>query len=109
MKKHFYSDLVSLDEVVGDLERLEITAEEKKELAALAHDHLHETIMDAILSELTVRDKKIFLANITYETHDSVWKHLNEKVENVEEKIKTAAERLKIELRDDAKRVKSGS
>lgn len=109
MKKHFYNDLVSLDTLVDDLNLLEATAEEKKELAELAHEHLHETILDAILSELTDRDKKIFLANVAYETHDKTWKHLNEKVENVEDKIKTAAERLKTELREDAKRVKSGS
>jgi len=109
MKKHFYSDLVNLDTVVGELSMLDVNSEEKKELEELAHEHLHETILDAILSELSDRDKKIFLANLEYETHDRVWKHLNEKVENVEDKIKTVAEILKIELREDAKRVKGGS
>ncbi len=109
MKKHFYSDLVSLDTVLVELATLNLTSEEKKEIEELAHAHLHEVILDAILSELSVRDKKIFLANLEYDTHEKIWKHLNEKVENVEGKIKNAADRLKAELREDVKQVKKGS
>jgi gas vesicle protein len=109
MKKHFYSDVVTLDTVIGEMAELDLSPEEKKELEEIAHDHLHETILDAILSELSARDKKIFLANIEYDTHEKVWKHLNEKVENVEDKIKAAAEKLKSELRDDIKHVKTSA
>lgn len=108
-KKHFYSDIVTLDSVVDDLSALDLSRDEKKELEQIAHDHLHETILDAILSELSERDKKIFLANLTYDTHDKVWKHLNEKVDNIEEKIKIAADKLKDELRADVVKVKAGS
>lgn len=107
MKRHFYSNIVTLDTVIGELSLLEISPEEKKELEELAHDHLHQTILDAILSELSERDKKIFLANVEYETHERVWKHLNDKVDNIEDRIKTAAEKIKKELQQDIARVKS--
>lgn len=108
-KKHFYSEIVTLDSVVADLDGLDLTVEEKKELKEIAHDHLHETILDAILSELSEKDKKIFLANTLYDTNEMVWKHLNKKVDNIEEKIKNAADKLKSELRDDVKKIKAGS
>lgn len=106
-KKHFYSSLVSLDTIVDELVGLEASQEEKNELEEIAHDHLHETILDAILSELSERDKKIFLANLEYDTHEKVWQHLNDKVDNIEEKIKMAANKLKDELRADVKKVKA--
>lgn len=108
-KKHFYSHLVTLDTVVEEIASLNVTGGQKKDLEELAHDHLHETILDAILSELPERDKKIFLANLEYDSHEQVWKHLNEKVDNIEDKIKTAAEKLKHELRDDIRTVKGRS
>lgn len=108
-KKHFYSDIVSLEPLVDELSVLDLTVDQKKELEEIAHDHLHETILDAILSELSERDKKIFLANLEYDTHEKVWKHLNDKVDNIEDKIKNVGEKLKEELRADVKKVKSGS
>lgn len=107
IKKYFYSDIVTIDTLVNEMADLKLTFDEVTELSAIAHEHLHETILDAILSELTERDKKIFLANLEYDTHDRVWKHLNAKVENVEGKIRQAAERLKQELRGDIARIKA--
>ena len=48
-----------------------------------------------------------FLKHLLHEDHDEVWKHLNTKVDNIEEKIKKAAEDLKKELHEDVKQVKS--
>lgn len=105
-KKYFYSDLVSLEAVLEDLTQLSLSDVERKELENLAHERLHQVILDAILTELSLRDKKIFLANLEYEDDDKIWKHLNDKVENIEEKITKAADSLKIELKKDIKAVK---
>lgn len=106
MKKYFYSDLAKLDVVLGELEKLSLDVSERKELEELAREHLHQVILDAILTELSLRDKKIFLANLEYEEDEKIWKHLNDKVENIEEKIAKAAESLKSELVSDIKTVK---
>jgi hypothetical protein len=106
MKKYFYSDLAKLDVVLDELGKLSLDASERKELEELAHEHLHQVILDAILTELSLRDKKIFLANLEYEEDEKIWKHLNDKVENIEEKISKAAESLKSELVLDIKTVK---
>ena len=108
MKKYFYSETVDFSWVLAELGNLDITEGEKKELVDIAHAHLHQIIQDAILSELSERDKKIFLANLEYENHERTWKHLNEKVEKVEEKIMKAAEDLKRNLRSDLAGAKTG-
>ncbi len=105
--KRFYSQLVQIDSVISALDELEATSLEKKELEQLAHAHLHQVIVDAILNELPTRDKKIFLANLEYETDEKIWKHLNEKVENIHEKIIKVSEDIKKELHEDIAEVKN--
>lgn len=106
MKKHFYSHLVETSLISLDLGDIEMTKDERKHLIDLAHAQLHHVVMDAILSELSESDKKRFLSHVARDEHDKVWKLLDEKVENVEEKIKKAAEDLKKELHRDLKKAK---
>lgn len=106
MKKTFYSHLIDFDSVFLALEQLEISPEEKSKLENMADEQLQHVIVGAILNELSERDKKIFLANLQYEGHDKIWKHLADKVEKIEEKIIMAAEDLKHELHADIKEIK---
>ncbi len=109
MIKHFYSTIVNFQEIVSEISTLDATDVEKKDLEELAHEHLHQTILDAILSELPPREKKIFLANLKYETDEKIWKHLNAKVDGVEDKIKAIAENLGQELKEDIKAVRKSN
>ncbi|MCR4324454.1 MAG: hypothetical protein NUV69_02080 [Candidatus Curtissbacteria bacterium] len=106
-KKYFYSHLINLDTLISDLDSLDLKSEEKKELLDIAHMHVHQTIMDSILSELTDVDKKRFLELVLHGEDEKVWGHLNEKVEKIEEKIISASEQIKGELKEDIKKVKS--
>jgi len=72
----------------------------------LAADSLHHAVLDAVLSELSEKDKKIFLENLSSEDHNTTWKHLKESIQNVEEKIKKTAELLKKDLQKDIWEVK---
>jgi hypothetical protein len=101
--KNFYTHIVQTESIILELEKLDLSEEEKLELAGLVDTSLHHTILDAILSELTEEDKKIFLQNLEKEDHDEVWKHLNDKVDGIEEKIKKAADALKEEMHEDLK------
>ena len=103
-KDHFYSRVIGVDEVIVDLDNLNLTSTEKKELSDLAHLNLHTVIVDAVLSELSSADKKIFLELLARDEHEKIWQHLNEKVENIEDKITTAGEQVKKELRQDIKK-----
>ncbi len=95
MRRYFYSHIINLDSLIFAIGEMDISQEEKDKLEQLAHEQLHSTIIDVILNELTERDKKIFLANLNYESQEIIWKHLNQKADKIGEKITQAAVDLK--------------
>ncbi|MBI2022322.1 hypothetical protein HYS97_00515 [Candidatus Daviesbacteria bacterium] len=104
MKKHyFYSHLVEIESLVLELDKMDFSEEEKIHLASLIDSSLHHTVLDAVLSQLQDDDKKVFLKHLKKEDHSKIWQHLNEKIDNIEEKIRQAAERLKEDLHKDIK------
>lgn len=104
--KKWYTHLIEIESVTEELDKLDLSAEEKLYLAHLVDSNLHHTILNAVLSELSAKDKEIFLNHLSRENHDQIWQFLNEKVHNIEEKIKQAAEQLKKELKKDLKEAK---
>lgn len=108
-KNHFYSSVVDINEVIVELDGLDLNRSEKKELAELAHLNLHTAIVDAVLSELSSVDKKIFLELLAGDEHEKIWQTLNEKVEKIEEKITMAGNQVKKELREDIKNIEKTS
>lgn len=104
--KYFYSHLIEIESIVLELDQLDLSKEQKVHLANLVDSSLHHTILDAVLSELTPEDKKVFLNYLKVGEHSQIWQFLNSKIEQVEEKIKKAAEDLKLELHKDLKEAK---
>jgi len=105
-KKYFYTHIIDTSTLSLELGDMDLTQQERVHLISLIDSNIHHEILDLILSELNPEDKKTFLTHLASEDHDKVWKLLNEKVENIEEKIKKTAEDLKQELHKDIKEVK---
>lgn len=105
-KKHFYTTIVNLDIVYQALSELDLAEDEKEKLNHLIDTTLHHTVLDAVLSELSEEDKKIFLQHVAAEKHEEIWQLLNRKVVKIEEKIKQAADSLAQELHKDIQEVK---
>lgn len=105
--KHFYSHLISIDDLEGELSVLEVSEKEKEELMDIAHINLHQAIIDVVLSHLSEADKKKFLELMAFGEDEKIWRHLNSKVEKIEEKIASAAAQIKEELTSDIKAVKT--
>ncbi len=105
-KLFFYSHLVEIESLIVELDKLDLSDEQRVHLASLIDSSLHHTILDAVLSELAPVDKKIFLTHLQENDHSKIWKFLNEKVENIEDKIKKTAGDLKEELKKDLKEAK---
>lgn len=101
--KRFYTHLIEYESILVELDKLELSDDEKRHLAALIDENLHHKILDAVLSELSEEDKKTFLLYHHHNEHDKLWKLLNEKVDKIEDKIKKAADDLKEEMRKDIK------
>ncbi|MCL5432567.1 MAG: hypothetical protein M1524_00425, partial [Patescibacteria group bacterium] len=102
----FYSDIIEFESLIIDLNALDLEEDEKKHLIELAESNLHHAIIDSILSELNEDEKKVFLAHLGSDDHDRIWKLLNERVKNIEEKIKKTADTLKSELKKDIEDIK---
>src|SRR3989344_9598251 len=103
MKKYFYTHIIDTSSLSLELGNMELDPKERMHLLSLIDSNIHHAVLDLILSELSPEDKKTFLMHLASDEHDKVWKLLNEKVENVEEKIKKTAEELKKELHADIK------
>ena len=84
-----------------------MSKEERLHLFSLVEANIYTAVVDAILSELSEEDKKIFLMHLTLNDHDKVWKHLKTKIKDIESKIKKVAEETKKELYKDIKELKA--
>lgn len=99
--KYFYSHLIETDSLVVALSELDITEEEKTHLLGIIESSLHHAILDAILSELSEKDKELFLKQLSKDDNEKIWDFLSSKIDGIEEKIKKTAENLKEELHKD--------
>ena len=104
MIKHFYSYHIEIDSIIIEMESLPIKDHEKKHLISLAESQIHNTILDSILSELSVGDKKLFLEHLNSKNHEKIWKFLNTKIKNVEDKVQETAAIIKKELLGDIRK-----
>lgn len=102
-KNFFYSQLIEVESIVLELDKLDLSPEQKTHLTNLIDSSLHHTVLDAVLSELSPGDKKAFLHHLNEDDKDKIWQFLNEKVDHIEVKIKKAADDLKDELHKDLK------
>ena len=101
--KYFYSHLIQIESIVIELDKMDLSSGQKKHLTNLIDSSLHHTVLDAVLSELTPSDKKVFINHLKEEDQYKIWEFLNGKVDNIEEKIKKAADDLKFQLHKDLK------
>jgi len=105
--KFFYTKLVNIETLISNLDELDLSAGEKAHLANLVDSSLHSAILDEILSNLSPEDKKLFLEKLeTEKDHDKILEFLNEKIENVEDRVKKVSEQLVSELHEDIKQAK---
>lgn len=104
-KKYFYSHLVNIKILSIELDGLSLSSSEKEELLELAHKNIHHEVMDAILSQLDGEDRKKFLELLVEDKHEKIWEHLDDKTNNIEKKIKQAADQIRKELTEDVRKL----
>lgn len=101
--KHFYSHLIEIESITVELDQMDLSESERIHLASLIDSNLHHSILAAVLSELSDRDKKAFMMHLIDQDNDKIWDLLNERLDKVEDKIKKVAEEIKKELHEDIK------
>lgn len=103
--KHFFHSLVSMDSLRVRLDLLDLSDLDKDQLMEIAERTLHHSILDLVLSELSEKDKKLFLEWHASEKHEEIWQLLNANVINIEKKIQATADTIAEKLHKDLKRV----
>jgi len=98
MKRHFYSDIIRLDLIIEELGTLDLTRAQRAELVVLVESSVHNIILDTVLSELSEKEKKVFLSHVAHGSHDHIWKLLDKRAGDIEHKISRAVHELKKEL-----------
>lgn len=104
--KHFYSHIIDTSSITLEIGNMKLSQEERVHLLSLTESNIHHAVLDAILSELSEDDKKKFMEHMHADNHDEIWKLLSSRINNVEERIKKAAEDLKKELSEDINKSK---
>ena len=104
--KYFFSHLIEIESIIIELDKLDLSKEQKIHLTSLIDSSLHHTVLDAVLSELSDQDKRVFLNHLQEDNHNKIWKFLNEKIDKVEDKIQAIADDLKVKLHKDLQEAK---
>ena len=105
--KHFYTHIIDTSALSLELGDMPLSQEERFDLVNLVDSNIHNVVLDTVLSALPDEDKKTFLHLLAVNDHSKIWKHLNSKIDNIEEKIKKASHALRDDLHKDIKEIKS--
>lgn len=107
MQQHFYSDLVKIESLHVELSRLDMKDDERDHLVMIVTATIHHSVLDTILSELSDKDKKIFLWHLSTNHNENIWKFLDEHVKDAKKKIKKVVRDILEEFATDIKGVKA--
>ena len=104
---YFYSKYIIIEDLITELHEMNLSQEERHHLAALVDSQLHHAILDEILSSLNPEDKKVFLEELSKDPeNEKLMDFLSEKIENIEEKIRTVSDALVKQLHSDVREAK---
>lgn len=104
---YFYTKYIVIESLIEELHSMDLSDEERHHLTSLVDSSLHHAILDEILSSLSKEDKKIFLNKINQDPEsEKIMEFLNEKIENIEEKIRRVSDELVKEMHSDVKEAK---
>jgi hypothetical protein len=106
-KKHFYSDMIGIQDIYVSLEELQLSSDEKQHLTTLLEANIHATVVNTVLPQLPEEEKKTFLKNLLANDHEKTWQHLNQYSQDIEAKISQSLSKLKAEILEDINQAKS--
>ena len=104
--KYFYTKFIFYDTILEELDKMDLSEDEKNHLAGLVDSQLHHAILDEILSNLKEEDKELFIRYLEQGDNDKIIQFLNERIDGVEDKIKKVSDELVKEIHRDIKEAK---
>jgi len=101
MTKHFYSHLLSIEEIEIKLDKLDMSKKEKDHLKTLVHSNAHAVVLDTVLTHLPKDDRKLFFKMLEKNDNGEIWEFLNKRSINLDAKIAKNLKNLFSELEKD--------
>ncbi len=103
----FYQKYIVIESLIEELHGMDLSNEERHHLSTLLDSSLHHAILDEILSNLSEPDKNVFLLKINQNPDDEkLMEFLNQRIENIEGKIRKVSNDLIKEMHKDIKEAK---
>ncbi len=96
---YFYKNCIDISQILELLG--ELGESERQEFGRLTESMVHHVVVDVVLINLSAKDQKVFLRNLTKDDHDKTWSHLSKKIDHLEDKIMVAFLELKASLQQD--------
>lgn len=106
MKKQFYTSIIEIDTLFIELDTLTLTDKEKAHLQEILETNLYHTMLDFVLSQLILEDRKLFLEKLAADDHEKTLEFLHKRILNIEEKIKRKAKTFAQEMQEDIMQIK---
>jgi hypothetical protein len=104
---YFYAHLIEIETIIVHLNEMDLADHHKEHLAALIDSSIHHTVLDVILSRLSVEDRELFLEKLYKNPEDQqLMEFLEIRSKSIEEDIKYAVNELKKELHQDIQEAK---
>ncbi len=104
----FYQKYIVIESLADELNKLDLSDEEKIHLSSLVDTSLHHAILDEILSNLNPSDKRVFLQKLNEDPeNEELIEFLDEKIDNIEDKIRKVSGDLVKEMHEDIKESKN--
>ena len=101
----FYDHIILIHEIHSEVEMLDVSEKDKKEMVQLIEETVHQRILHSILDHLHKDHHEEFLTRFQAAPQDgALLDFLREKVADIEERIKEAAEEIKYELLKEVRR-----
>lgn len=97
--KGFYTYYVNLDLFHSEFDRLDLEEKEREEILNILEEIYVHKLIDRVLEELSdEKEKKMFLQILSAQAEIEMIQFLKERIENIEEKLKTEVKTLTEEL-----------
>lgn len=107
MMKIWYQKIITIEPLLQDLNEVDLSDEERAHLSELLDSSLHHAILDEILSNLSESDKKLFLKMLhTDPDNGELIEFLNNKIDNIEDRVKKVADDLITEMHQEVREAK---
>lgn len=107
MAKIFYDHLTLVEEVVVELDKYQLSDDEKEELVRIVDENMHTEVLHTILTLLPKEKHEKFLRD--FHSSPGEIRHLEflkNEIEDVEKEIENVAKRVKREILAEIKRAK---